>query len=156
MCIAERVEYYHITCLERIIPDLANLLTAGHLKMDGWIAAPPDSKITIESSTKAIQDWFQYEGRTFDIDCYESFRKDHEEWNGDWSFHQIEHQLGHTEKPGDGCYLCEGASGPEEPKKMDYFPEKPSAISLSRLLAIVSGQPHVDKWWRWREAEEAA
>ncbi|GFF96678.1 hypothetical protein IFM61392_10416 [Aspergillus lentulus] len=49
----ERVEYYHITCFERIIPELPDLLVGESLKMDGWIAAPPDGKVTIESSTKA-------------------------------------------------------------------------------------------------------
>ncbi|GFF27781.1 hypothetical protein IFM61606_10022 [Aspergillus udagawae] len=55
----ERVEYYHISCFERIIPDLADLVRDECLKMDGWIAAPLDSRVTIESSTKAIQDWFR-------------------------------------------------------------------------------------------------
>ncbi|RHZ66667.1 hypothetical protein CDV55_107595 [Aspergillus turcosus] len=55
----ECVEYYHISCFERIIPDLADLVRGECLKMDGWIAAPSDSKVTIESSTKAIQDWFR-------------------------------------------------------------------------------------------------
>lgn len=69
--ITERVEYYHISCFERIIPGLADLVRGECLKMYGWIAAPPDSKVAIESSTKAIQDWFRYEGRAFDIECYE-------------------------------------------------------------------------------------
>ncbi|KAL4891332.1 hypothetical protein BDV59DRAFT_182245 [Aspergillus ambiguus] len=122
--------------------------------MDGWIAAPLGSKVTIESSTKAIEDWFLYEGRTFDIGCYERFKKDHDEWRSDWSTLQIEHQLAHGDKPSGKCCLCEGVPGPKEPEKMDYFPENPSAISLSRLLAIVSGQPHIDKWWRWRKSRK--
>jgi hypothetical protein len=133
---------------------LANLLWDGHLKLDGWIAAPPDCKVTIESSTKTIQDWFQYEGRTFDIKCYERFKKDLDEWNEDWRVRYIEHQLGHREKPMDGCYLCEGVPGPKEPKRLDYFPDRPSRIALSRLLAIISEQPHIDKWWRWRDIKE--
>lgn len=39
--------------------------------MDGCISAPLDSKTSIESSAAAIKDWFRYEGRTFDIRCYE-------------------------------------------------------------------------------------
>ncbi|KAF4236303.1 hypothetical protein CNMCM8980_002947 [Aspergillus fumigatiaffinis] len=57
--ITGRVKYYHISCFERIIPELADLVRDDSLEMDGWIAAPLDSKVTIESSTKAIQDWFQ-------------------------------------------------------------------------------------------------
>jgi hypothetical protein len=48
--------------------------------MDGWIAALSDSKVTIESSTKAIQDWFQYEGCAFNIKYYEQHKKDYDEW----------------------------------------------------------------------------
>jgi hypothetical protein len=118
--------------------------------MDGWIAGPPGSKVSIESSTKAIQDWFQYEGRVFNISCYERFKKDHEKWVSDSSAGQIEHQLGHGDKPRHGCDICEGVPMPKEPHRMDYFPQVPYPISLSRLLAIVSGQPHIDKWWRWQ------
>ncbi|KAH3545846.1 hypothetical protein KXW20_007490, partial [Aspergillus fumigatus] len=132
----ERVEYYHIGCFERIIPDLADLVRDKFLKMDGWIAAPLDRKVTIESSTKAIQDWFRYEGRAFDIDCYERHKKDHDERERNWSILQIEHQLEHTGKPPEGCYLCEEAPEPKEPREMDYFPQNPSAVSLSRLFAI--------------------
>jgi hypothetical protein len=32
---------------------------------------------------------------------------------------------------------------PEELRVLDYSPESLSSISLSRLLAIISGQPHV-------------
>ncbi|RHZ48746.1 uncharacterized protein CDV56_101040 [Aspergillus thermomutatus] len=143
--IIQRVEYYHISCFERIVPDLPDLLGGG-FKMDGWIAAPPGSKVSIESSTKAIQDWFRYEGRAFDIDCYERLKKDHGEWLDSWSNLHIEHQLAHSGKPSEGCCLCEEVAEPGEPKAMDYFPESPSAISLSRLLAIVSAQPHIDRW----------
>jgi hypothetical protein len=124
----ERVAYYHISCFERIIPYLSDLVRDECLKMDGWIAAPLNSRVTIESSTKAIQDWFLYEGGAFDI-----------EWERNWSILQIEHQLEHTGRPTEGCYLCEGAPEPKEPREMDYFPQNPSAVSLSRLLAIVSG-----------------
>jgi hypothetical protein len=151
MYYTERVEYYHITCFERIIPDLPDLLSGESLKMDGWIAAPPDGKVTIESSTKAVQDWFRYQGRAFDIGCYERHKKDHDEWQRNWSILHIEHQLAHKEKPSDGCCLCEGVAEPKEPRETDYFPESPSTISLSQLLALISGQPHIDEWWRWRD-----
>ncbi|KAE8311031.1 hypothetical protein BDV41DRAFT_566153 [Aspergillus transmontanensis] len=100
------IEYYHITCFERILPDLPNLVRYGYLKMDGCIAAPPDSQISIKSSIKAIEDCFIW----------------------------IEHVLSHEEKP----------------QRSHYFPKEPSLISLSELIASVSGQPHIDKWWLWR------
>jgi hypothetical protein len=151
MYYTKRVEYYHITCFERIIPDLPDLLSGESLKMDGWIAAPPDGKVTIESSTKAVQDWFRYQGRAFDIGCYERHKKDHDEWQRIWSILHIEHQFAHTEKPSDGCCLCGGVAEPKEPRETVYFPERPSTISLSQLLALISGQPHIDKRWRWRD-----
>lgn len=52
------IEYYHITCPERVLPDLPNFVGYGYLKMDGWIAAPPHSHISIESSSEVIKDWF--------------------------------------------------------------------------------------------------
>lgn len=75
----ERAEHCYITCFERIIPDLPDLLSGESSKMDGWIAALEDSKLTIESSTKPIQDWIWYEDQAFDIHCYERHRKDHDE-----------------------------------------------------------------------------
>ena len=143
--IQERSEYYHITCFERIIPDWMDLLRKGYLKRDGWIAAPPGSGVTIESSTQAILDWFQYEGRTFDIACYERFRRDREAWKDDWSSREIAHQILHGEQPSDECSICEGLPELKEPTRSDYFPANPSAISLSRLLELVSGQPLIDE-----------
>ncbi|KAL3489517.1 hypothetical protein BJX62DRAFT_226544 [Aspergillus germanicus] len=150
----ELVEYYHITCIERIIPNLADLVVNGHLKLGGWVCAPPDTKISVESSTDAIKDWFKYGGRTFDINCYERFKRDHKEWSEDYSFHCITHQLRHKEKRDEDCWYCEGGPPkPAEPSRNDYFPEEPTAIGLSRLLAVVSDQPHIDQWWRWRREE---
>ncbi|KAL2794025.1 hypothetical protein BJX66DRAFT_304987 [Aspergillus keveii] len=42
---------------------------------------------------------------------------------------------------------------PVEPARNDYFPEERTAIRLSRLLAVVSDQPHIDQWWRGRREE---
>lgn len=149
--VQERIEYYHIICFERIIPDWTDLLRKGYLKRDGWIAAPPGSGVAIECSTQATLDWFQYEGRTFDIACYERFRRDHEAWKDDWSSREITHQILHEEQQqSDECSICEGLPELKEPKRSDYFPENPSIVSLSRLLEIISKQPHIDEWWRFQ------
>jgi hypothetical protein len=71
MLLQNCVEYFHISCFECIIPNLAHLVRGDCVKMEGWIAGRLDSKVIIESSTKAIQDWFWYEGCVFDIECYE-------------------------------------------------------------------------------------
>ncbi|GKZ35904.1 hypothetical protein AbraIFM66950_006739 [Aspergillus brasiliensis] len=153
----ELTKYYHITCIEHLIPNLGELVGNGHLKLEGWVCAPVDCSISVESSTQAIKDWFEYGGCTFDIQCYEKFKADHEEWIGDISPRSIEHQLGHGEggSPRDDCYYCDGGPAePREPVKSDYFPAEPTAISLSRLLAVVSDEPHIDKLWRGRREKK--
>ncbi|KAE8357596.1 hypothetical protein BDV27DRAFT_151195 [Aspergillus caelatus] len=142
---ARSIEYYHITCLERLLPDLPNFVGYGYLKMDGWIAAPPDSHISIKSSSEAIKDWFHHKGWSFGIDCYECFNKDHDEWTQDTSFIWIEHILSHEERVDTDCCHCKSLPGASEPQRSHYFPKEPSAVSLSELLASVSGQPHIDK-----------
>ncbi|KAB8227152.1 uncharacterized protein BDW43DRAFT_304844 [Aspergillus alliaceus] len=139
------IEYYHITCLERLLPDLPNFVGYGYLKMDGWIAALPDSHISIKSSSEAIKDWFHHKGWSFGIDCYERFNKDHDDWTQDTSFIWIEHILSHEEKVDTDCCHCKSLPGASEPQRSHYFPKEPSAMSLSELLASVSGQPHIDK-----------
>jgi hypothetical protein len=155
---SELIQYYHITCMERLIPNLAELVVNGHLKLDGWVSAPLGCSISIESSTQAITDWFERGGRTFDIQCYERFKADHEEWTGKISLRSIEHQLAHEDgRSRVDCYYCKGGPAkPREPVRSDYFPTEPAAISLSRLLAVVSDEPHIDAWWCWGRAKEGS
>ncbi|RDH27070.1 hypothetical protein BDQ94DRAFT_163937 [Aspergillus welwitschiae] len=158
MYYGELIQYYHITCIERLIPNLAELVVNGHLILDGWVSAPLGGSISIKSSTQAITDWFEHGGRTFDIQCYERFKADHEEWISETSFRSIEHQLVHEDgRSGVDCYYCEGGPAePREPMRSDYFPTEPAAISLSRLLAVVSDEPHIDAWWCWRRAKKGS
>ncbi|KAI3124174.1 hypothetical protein CBS147326_8403 [Penicillium roqueforti] len=151
----ELIQYYHITCIERLIPNLSELVVNGHLKLDGWISAPLGCSVSIKSSTQAITDWFEHGGRTFDTQCYERFKAAHEEWTSETSFRSIEHQLGHEDgRSRNDCYYCEGGpSEPREPVRNDYFPAEPATISLSRLLAVVSDEPHIDAWWCWRRTK---
>ena len=131
-----KVEYYHVTCLERLLPDLSALVRDGHLKIDGCISAPLDGKVCLESSAEMIADWFKYEGRTFDLGCYENFRKDPREWDEDWSVRWINHQLGHGAQPDNACKYCQSLPDPEESKKSDYFPEAQiSNVIISTALS---------------------
>jgi hypothetical protein len=154
----ELIQYYHITCIESLLPNLAELVVNGHLRLDGWVSAPLGCSISINSSTQAIRDWFEHGGRTFDIQCYERFKADHEEWASEIGFRSIEHQLRHEDgRSRDGCYYCEGGPAePREPVRNDYFPTEPAAISLSQLLAVVSDEAHIDAWWRWRRAKKGS
>jgi hypothetical protein len=117
-------KYYHITCIERLLPNLADLVRDGHLQMDEHISAPLDSKVSIKSSAEMIADWFKYGGRTFDLGCYENYDKSHREWEGDWSVRWIEHQLGHGEQPDNACNFCQSLPIPEEPKKNGLLPRR--------------------------------
>jgi hypothetical protein len=149
-----RVDYYHITCFESIIGDLSQLVKDNHFRIDGWVCGPLYGKYSGESTTEAIKDWFKYDGRTFDILCYENFDKDCKKWYQDSHLISINHEAGHKHRYVEDCPLCKDLSVPDEPRREDYFPQERSRISLSRLLAIVSDKPHIDKWWQWPEYRE--
>ena len=113
--------------------------------MDGWISSPPDCKISVTIFTEAIKDWFRYEGRTYDISCYENYNLAYNEWNTEWTLAWFEHLLQHQETD-TSCKYCWSLPKPDAPKKADYFPEEPSVVLLSVLLASLSGRLHIDKW----------
>lgn len=138
-------KYYHVTCIECLLPNLADLVRDGHLQMDGYISAPVDSKVSFKLSVEMIADWFKYGGRTFDLECYENYNKNYCEWEADWCGRWIAHQLAHGEQLDNACDFCQFSPIPEEPKKLDYFPEEPSVILLSQLLVSVIGQPPIAK-----------
>ncbi|KAL4972132.1 hypothetical protein BDW66DRAFT_164352 [Aspergillus desertorum] len=55
---------------------------------------------------------------------------------------------------GKDCWHCKRRTeAPAEPAKRDYCPGKPTAIRLSRLLAVATGLPHIDHWWLWPQEE---
>jgi hypothetical protein len=76
-------------------PTVAILSLAGYCNLESIFRA---SKVCPESSMEMIADWFKYAGRTFDLRCYENFKKDHRECDEDWSVRWINHQLGHGEQ----------------------------------------------------------
>ena len=92
---------------------------------------------------QAVEDWFNYRGRTFDVKCYESYSKEHKTWGNAFSTRVTEHQLSHP-KSGGKCEHCRSWPVPEEPKRCDFFPEEPSTCLLSEVLASVAGVPHID------------
>ncbi|KAI7976510.1 hypothetical protein EIK77_005434 [Talaromyces pinophilus] len=114
-------KYSHVTCIERLLPNLADLVRDGHLQRDGYISAPLNSKVSFKSSREMIADWFKYGGRTFNLGCYENYDKNHREWEADWSGRWIEHQLGHGEQPDNACNFCQSLPIPEEPKNQITF-----------------------------------
>ncbi|GIC90549.1 uncharacterized protein Aud_006984 [Aspergillus udagawae] len=146
------VEYYHITCMERLIRNLGDLAANGYLKIDGRVSLREEGKVSEKCAWEVIQDWFKYGGRTFDIECYERFEKGKEKWSEDSYDHCVRHSLTHkAAEPVKDCWYCEGA--PPEPAKRDYCPGEPNAIRLSQLLLAITGLPHIDHWWLWSREE---
>lgn len=88
------------------------LVESGNLKMDGRFY-------------EAIEGWFNYQGRTFDVNCYTTYTKEHKTWEIESSTKEIEHQLSHPKSEGE-CEHCRSWPVPEGPKRSDFFPEEPS------------------------------
>ena len=90
----------------------------------------------------AIEDWFRYNGRTFDVKIYDRFRRKYARWDRKSSTAAINHQL---EAHGGSSQNCEQCGEiPDEPLKKDYFPEEPRSCLLSEVLASIIGVQHLD------------
>ncbi|KUL81337.1 hypothetical protein ZTR_10422 [Talaromyces verruculosus] len=139
---SEPNQYYHISCMEQIFVDLSLLVRNGLLKMEGGITSVNRFCWSVERFHSAVEDWFEYAGRTFDVECYENYNKAHEKWSRKSSVIEIEHQLKNHEGDTENCEQCENI--PDEPRKCDYFPREPRACALSEVLASIAGVPHVD------------
>jgi len=50
---------------------------------------------------QAIEDWFNNHGRVFDVNCYETYNKEHKTWEMESSTKEIEHQLSHPKSEGE-------------------------------------------------------
>lgn len=123
--------YYHVSCIERIFGNLSALVETGNLKME-------------EKDHEAIEDWFKYRGRTFDVSCYDSYAKGYEEWEDGWTTPYVDHQLSHSRSHDAECEVCQSWRLPEKPKRSDFFPDEPSACLLSEVLAQVAETSHID------------
>jgi hypothetical protein len=121
--------------MESIFGDLSALVKSGNLTMD-------------RRFHEAIEDWFNYQGRTFDVSCYKA---QHSTWENEFSTKGIEHQLSHPKSEGE-CEKCRLWPIPEEPKWSGIFPEEPSTWLLSDVLARVAGVSHIDEFPVERES----
>jgi hypothetical protein len=123
--------------MERIL-DLATLIEPGQFRLEAP-AINSFGGLSVTNFHGAIKDWLKDKGRTYDIENYNRYEKDHKDRDEKTGVQEIQHQLdGHPET---GC-LC--GPQPEEPKESDYFCGEPSARSLSEVLASVIGETHVD------------
>lgn len=107
--------------MENIFPDLSALVERGVLQMEGGVTQL--SLVCWQTSRfhNAIEDWFRYKGRTFEVSMYDRFQRAHDEWEREFSTVEIDHQLGSHEGSSQNCEKCEEV--PDEPQRKDYFPK---------------------------------
>ncbi|KAJ5267491.1 hypothetical protein N7478_010478 [Penicillium angulare] len=135
-------KYYHVSCMEQIFPDLSSLVEREVLHMEGGVTQLTSACWQISQFHNAIEDWFRFKGRTFEVDIYDRFRRAHAKWDRKDSTVEINHQLGDHEGSRQDCEKCEEV--PDEPLRKDYFPEEPRSSLLSEVLASVVGVGHLD------------
>lgn len=128
--------------MEQIFPDLSVLLERGVLRMDGGVTQLTSASWQTTRFHNAIEDWFRYNGRTFDVKIYDRFKRKYAKWDRKFSTAAINHQL---EAHGGNLQNCEQCGEiPDEPLSKDYFPEEPRSCLLSEVLASIIGVQHLD------------
>ena len=128
--------------MEQIFPDLSVLLERRVLRMDGGVAQLTSASWQTTRFHNAIEDWFRYNGRTFDVKLYDCFERKYAKWDRKSSTAAINHQL---EAHGGSSQNCEQCGEiPDEPLRKDYFPEEPRSCLLSEVLASIIGVQHLD------------
>lgn len=71
--------WYHVSCMERIL-DLATLIEPGQFRLEAP-AINSFGGLSITNFHGAIKDWFKNKGRTYDIENYNRYEKDHKDWD---------------------------------------------------------------------------
>jgi hypothetical protein len=129
--------------MEQIFPDLSALVERGVLQMEGGVSQLTSASWQISRFHNAIEDWFRYKGRTFEVNLYDRFQRAHAKWERKASTVEINHRLeAHEGSSSQDCEKC--GEIPDEPLRKDYFPEGPRSSLLSEVLASVVGVGHLD------------
>ncbi|CAG8008601.1 unnamed protein product [Penicillium salamii] len=136
-------QYYHVSCLEQIYPDLGALVERGAMKMEGGVNHLNSASWKLSRFHNAIEDWFRYNGRTFEVKAYDRFQREHANWGRKASTMEIRHQLNTHGGSSKNCEKC--GEIPDEPLRREYFPEEPCSKLLSEVLASVIGVPNLDE-----------
>jgi hypothetical protein len=129
--------------MEQIFPDLSALIERGVLQMEGGVTQLSSVCWQISRFHNAIEDWFRYKGRTFEVNMYDRFQRAHAEWEREASTVEINHQFESHEGSSQDCKKC--GEVPDEPLRKDYFPEEPRSSLLSEVLASVIGVGNLDR-----------
>ena len=89
-----------------------------------------------------IEDWFRYNGCTFNVKMYDCFKRKYAKWDWKSSTAVINHQL---EAHGGSSQNCEQCGEiPDELLRKDYFSEESRSCLLSEVLASIIGVQHLD------------
>ena len=114
----------------------------GVLQMEGGVTQLSSVSWQISRFHYAIEDWFRYKGRTFEVNKYDRFHRAHTKWERKASTVEINHQFEAHEGSSQDREKC--GEVPDEPLRKDYFPEEPRSRLLSEVLASVIGGGHLD------------
>jgi hypothetical protein len=128
--------------MEQIFPDLSALVERGVLRMEGGVTQLTSASWQIARFHNAIEDWFRYNGRTFDVKIYDRFRRKYAKWDRKSSTAAINHHVESHRGSSQNCDQC--GKIPDEPLRKDYFPEEPRSCLLSEVLASTIGVQHLD------------
>jgi hypothetical protein len=110
--------------------------------MEGGVTQLTSASWQISRFHNAFEDWFRYKDRTFEVDIYDRFQREHAKWDRKASTMEINHQLEAHGGCSQDCEKC--GEVPDEPLRKDYFPEEPRISLLSDVLASVIGVEHLD------------
>jgi hypothetical protein len=86
-----------------------------------------------------IEDWFTNNGCAFDVEEYDQWDKAYDNWVGESSDREMNHQLGGCRK---GECTCQPI--PQKPKKADYFSAERTPRLLTEVLASVAKVHQID------------
>ena len=129
--------------MEQIFPDLSVLLEHGVLQMEGGVTQLTSASWQTTHFHNTIEDWFCYNGCTFDVKIYNHFKRKYAKWDQKSSTAVINHQLKAHRGSFQNCEQC--GEIPDEPLRRDYFPKEPHSCPLSEVLASIIGVQHLDR-----------
>lgn len=128
--------------MERLFPDMNALIHRGVLRMEGGITQLTPASWQISRFHDAVEDWFRYKGRAFNVKIYGRFKRKWAKWDRRSSTAEFNHELQAHGGSSQNCEKC--GELPDEPRREDYFPEEPTSCLLSEVLASVIGVPNLD------------
>lgn len=103
--------------MEQIFPDLSVLLECGVLQIEGGVTQLTLASWQTTCFHNAIEDWFCYNGHTFNMKLYNRFKRKYAKWDRKSSMAVINHQLEAYRGSSQDCEQC--GEIPDEPLRKD-------------------------------------